>query len=202
MTTLLSTQSLNLAELPCHSRSSSPNVSDTNIDRDSIAQPEALTFQEYQKVVLQHPTACISEMKNDDTFSIIWDSGASMCISGDKQDFVGKITPVQDAVVKGIVSGLKIEGIGRVRWSVLDTEGKLRHLVLPAYYVPKTRQRLLSTSVFCKEYPKNSISIEGDTWVIGNGQNDSHHSSIDVYINPMNNLPTSTCFCHSAVQEL
>ena len=125
MTTLLSTQSLNQAELPCHSRSSSPNVSDTNIDRDSIAQPEALTFQEYQKVVLQHPTACISEMKNDDTFSIIWDSGASMCISGDKQDFVGKITPVKNAVVKGIVSGLKIEGTGRVRWSVLDTEGKL-----------------------------------------------------------------------------
>ena len=48
-----------------------------------------------------------------------------MCISGDKRDFIGKIEPLTNAVVKGIVSGLKIEGIGRVQWSVLDTEGKL-----------------------------------------------------------------------------
>ena len=67
----------------------------------------------------------MAAMNSDDTFSVIWDSGASMCISGDKRDFIGKIEPLTNAVVKGIVSGLKIEGIGRVRWSVLDTEGKL-----------------------------------------------------------------------------
>ena len=113
----------------------SSGVSDTNVIRDSIKQPEALTAQD---IILQHPSACIAAMDNDDTFSIIWDSGASMCISGDKRDFIGKITPVKNAVVNGIVSGLKIEGTGRVRWSLLDVEGKLRHLVLPAYYVPKT----------------------------------------------------------------
>ena len=62
-----------------------------------------------QDVVLQHPSACIATMDNDDIFSIIWDSGASMCISGDKRDFTGKIKPVKNAVVKGIVSGLNIK---------------------------------------------------------------------------------------------
>ena len=141
-------------------------------------------------------------MNNDDTFLVIWDSGASMCISGDKQDFIGKIKPLNNAVVKGIVSRLKIEGIGRVRWSELDTKGKLRHLMLPAYYVPKTQQRLLSTSVFCKEYPKNTISIKGDTWVVENNHNDPSQSSIDVYINPLNKFPTSTCFWHNAVKQI
>ena len=165
----------------------------------SIAELQALFSQD---VVLQHPSACMAAMNNDDTFSVIWDSGASMCISGDKQEFIGKIKPLNNAVVKGIVSGLKIEGIGRVRWSVLDTEGKLWHLMLPAYYVPKTWQRLLCTSVFCKEYPKNTISIEGDTWVVENNQDDQSQSSIDVYINPFNNLPTSTCFQDNAVKQI
>ena len=74
--------------------------------------------------------------------------------------------------------------------------------MLPAYYVPKTQQRLLSTSVFCKEYPKNTISIEGDTWVVENNHDDPSQSSIDVYINPLNNLPTSTCFCHNAIKQI
>ena len=79
-------------------------------------------------MILQHPSACMAAMENDDTFSVIWDSGASMCITGDNQDFIGKIKPLTNAVVKGIISGLKIEGMGHVRWSVLDTKGKLQHL--------------------------------------------------------------------------
>ena len=140
----------------CVSDSTSPKaelpnkLNPNDVDSKSTAQLQALFTQD---VILQHPSACMAAMEKDDTFSVIWDSGASMCISGDKRDFIGKIKPLANVVVKGIVSGLKIEGMGHVRWSVLDTEGKLRHLKLPAYYVPKTRQRLLSTSVFCKVYP-------------------------------------------------
>ena len=125
------------AELPCqcvHS-STSQNVTTGKTDKQSIAELQVLFSQD---VILQHPSACMAAMNSDDTFSVIWDSGASMCISGDKRDFIGKVKPLSNAVVKEIISGLKIERIGRVRWSVLDTEGKLQHLMLPAYYVPKT----------------------------------------------------------------
>lgn len=153
--------------------------------------PQALFSED---VILQHPGACLAAMNPEDTFSIIWDSGASMCITHDKRDFVNKIKPMDNAVVSGISSGLEIKGLGRVRWSVLDTNGKLRHLLLPAYYVPKTRQRLLSTSVFCKAYPKNPISISGNTWIVKSNPHDKRQSGIDIYINSLNNLPTSTSF--------
>ena len=38
-----------------------------------------------------------------------------MCISGDKRDFITNITPI-NAVVKGITSGLAIEGKGKVKY--------------------------------------------------------------------------------------
>ena len=37
------------------------------------------------KTVLQHPAACV--MNTEDSYSIIWDSGASMCILNNKADF-------------------------------------------------------------------------------------------------------------------
>ena len=90
---------LSKAELP---NKLNPN----NVDSKSIAQLQALFTQD---VILQHPSACMAAMNNDDTFLVIWDSGASMCIRGNKQDFIGKIKPSNNAVVKGIVSGLKID---------------------------------------------------------------------------------------------
>ena len=41
--------------------------------------------QHWTKVILQHPTACTVAL--DDTYSVIWDSGASLCITNDKADY-------------------------------------------------------------------------------------------------------------------
>jgi hypothetical protein len=49
-------------------------------------------------------------MSHEDTFSLIWDSGASMCITGDKRDFIDAIQPISGAKIRGIVSGLSIKG--------------------------------------------------------------------------------------------
>ena len=62
-----------------------------------------------QDIILSHPWACMAEMSKDDSFSVIWDSGASMCISGDKQDFISELESV-DAMVKGITGRLEIKG--------------------------------------------------------------------------------------------
>ena len=121
-----------------------------------------------------------------------------MCVSPDKRDFIGPIRKLpKGANIQGISNNLKIEGSGTVLWSVLDTNGNLRNLKLPCYYIPKLHQRLLSTTVFSKSYPDSTISATAKAWTITqNGQ------TIDIYINPRNNLPTSTCFRKSAVSSI
>ena len=112
------------------------------------------------KATIPHPRALCDSTKTEDTFTIIWDSGASSCISFDKNDFVGPLTPVEgNAIYKGITNGLRIEGVGHVLWSVMGTLGQLRHLNLPAYYIHKIKQRLLSPTVFKKTYPNNRIIL-------------------------------------------
>ena len=121
------------------------------------ARPTALLNE---SVILSHPCACKASMKKEDTFVIIWDSGCSISVSPDRDDFVGPLTkPPNKSSIQGISNSLKIQGIGHVRWSVLDTKGKLRHLKLPAHFIPKLNQRLLSTSSFTNVHPDNSITV-------------------------------------------
>ena len=95
-------------------------------------------------------------------------------------------------MIKGITQGLRIEGIGTVQWSLMDVHGNLRHLLLPAYYIPSLTQHLLSTTAFNKAYPGNSIAVGSPCWRIAENPNDPLETAIDVYINRCNNLPTST----------
>ena len=78
---------------------------------------------------------------------VVWDSGASICVSFDKNDFVGHIQPVPTmARLRGFFrNGPRIHGIGHIAWSFTDVNGMLRTLKLPALYVPDVKQRLLST---------------------------------------------------------
>ena len=80
-------------------------------------------MKDWTKVVLQHPTACDMSMSN--TYNIVWDSGASMCITNNKTDFVRPIAPIKNAKVDGINSHMKLEGVGTVCWSILDSSGNI-----------------------------------------------------------------------------
>ena len=153
-------------------------------------------------VILQHPKACQAEMRPQDNFSVVWDLGASMCITNCKTDFVGETEQIKPVQVDGISSTLKLEAIGKVCWSLLDTNGKLRNIYLPAYYAPEARQRLLTTSVFCKHYPKNKISLTSNSWTIQPDPDVAHENAIDIIINPINNLPMTTCFRGKSLNQL
>jgi hypothetical protein len=50
-----------------------------------------------------------------------------------------------------------ITGRGHVAWSFLDTKGMLRTLKLPAYYVPASGMRLLSTTSLLQHYPNEFL---------------------------------------------
>ena len=59
---------------------------------------------------LIHPCACRAAMPSKSNFPIIWDSGASLCISNDKSDFVGQIKLVFKHVhgISSNSSGVKV----------------------------------------------------------------------------------------------
>ena len=81
-------------------------------------------------------------------------------------------------------------------WSLKDSKGNLRDSQLPCYCIPRLKQRLLSTSVFCKVYPDSSITVNNNHWIAKKkGQ------SIDAFINPRNNLPTSACCRKDAIHK-
>ena len=134
----------------------------------------------------------------DGAFPVIWDSGASITISPDRR---GAISPPSTITqLNGIAKGQRIEGEGKVHWSFHDSSGKLHTLELPAYYVPKIRVRLLSTtSLLQTAYSEETIKVEAHQLTMSGIEGDSNRSSIVALVNPDNNLPTSQASRQPAV---
>jgi hypothetical protein len=68
---------------------------------------------------------------------VLWDTGATLSVSNDRNDFVTDIHPLQqNNIMKGLQHGIKIEGIGEVVYYVYDVDGIEFCLQSPAYYIP------------------------------------------------------------------
>ena len=77
-------------------------------------------------------------------FPIIFDSGASVAISGFKNDFVSDIQePSSEIRLGGMANGMLVKGIGKVKWS-LQTGSDTVVIHTQCYYVPNAKVRLIS----------------------------------------------------------
>jgi hypothetical protein len=151
-------------------------------------------------MVLQAPAKFRNAMKKESTFSIIWDSGASISISPNKGDFVGPVTTAGVGTrLKGTAKGLSIQGQGQVMLTVLDASGQLRALKVPAYYVPQARVRLLSTTSLLQSYPDETISMEAHQLTLSGIRGSSRCDPVVARVNPSNNLPMTTSYLCSEV---
>ena len=148
------------------------------------------------------PSRLRDTLSKESSFQIIWDSGASGCISHDIDDFVGDIDkPESIRKLTGLAKGLAIAGTGHAEWAIPDEFGNHRVLHLPAYYVPKANVRLLSTTSFAQAYPGEKY-IGDHTGIRVTGiANDPNRGPIHAMINPANNLPMSTAYRANAVQK-
>ena len=156
--------------------------------------------EQWVKTVLNHPAACV--MNTDDSHSIVWDSGASMCISNDKADFEGEMKSMPNAKVDGINSHPEPEGFGTVRWTTLDTDSELRTFKLPAHCAPKARQKPLSTSTFSKICPHNEMKITPRSWTVKRNAKVKDKADVEVMTSPVNNLPMSICMRPNTVKKM
>jgi hypothetical protein len=151
-------------------------------------------------MALQAPAKFRNAMKKESTFLVIWDSGASISISPNKDDFIGTMdSPGIGTRLKGIVKGMSIQGKGHVMWVVLDTSGQLYALKVPAYYVPQARIRLLSTTSLLQSYPSETINMEAHQLTLSGTDGSEGRNAIIAQVNPSNNLPMTISYSYSNV---
>jgi hypothetical protein len=79
-----------------------------------------------------------------DEVHFIIDTGASITITFDEQDFDSPVHPVQPTTLKGIASGLSVKGIGDATYSFTTSKGdKIQVTLKNTLYVPDCKVRLL-----------------------------------------------------------
>jgi hypothetical protein len=79
-----------------------------------------------------------------DMVPLIIDTGASISLSPHKTDFLTPIRPVQNVQIKGIASGLTVEGVGDLFYTFRNDNGELQTMVLrDCLYVPQCVVRLI-----------------------------------------------------------
>jgi hypothetical protein len=114
------------------------------------------------------------------------DTGASCCISNNRNDFI-TFQPSSNRALSGIANGLQIEGTGTVCWCILNDNGDEVQLhIHNSLYVPSLPINLLSPQQICQQTKHLDdgfvIGASHDTLRFANHQRTIHY-------NPTNNLP-------------
>ena len=87
--------------------------------------------------------------KGDDLVPIVIDSGASISLTANYNNFVGPICPVTITELRGLSHTTKVHGVGKVEWTVRDMFGAMRTIKTQAYYIPDATVRLFSPQATC-----------------------------------------------------
>ena len=84
---------------------------------------------------------------------VIFDTGASLGITFDKNDFDGPLTlPEGDLRLRGMAQGLRIEGIGTVTYTFQNGNDDEVEIKSNCFYIPKAKVHLLSPQrLFCQK---------------------------------------------------
>ena len=129
------------------------------------------------------------------SYKVIWDSGASVCVTPDREDFIEYTRDSDIPHVKGI-GGIESEvmGQGTVSWCVHDNNGSLRTLNLPAYHIPTCKSRLISTSALLKAYKGEFITVDAAKLQLSGKKGNKHRNSVNVFNHPSTRLPTSSVY--------
>ena len=101
-----------------------------------------------------------ASMAEEDSFTVLWDSGATICVTNDINDFVVPPgSPGLMTTLEGLAKGMRVTGRGIVEWTVIDIDGKPRPLRVEAYLVPSSTCKLLSTTALLRTYPEEKIEL-------------------------------------------
>jgi hypothetical protein len=151
-------------------------------------------------MALQAPIQYNNEMRSGSPFDVIWDSSASITVSPDQLDFVGRYEKLPMMIkLSGLARGLNIKGQGHVMWSARNMEGLLRVIKVPAYNVPGCKICLLSTSSLLQTYIGEQIILHDIKLTLSGESSDPTRGAVIAMNNSSNNLPTSQFYNQSDV---
>jgi hypothetical protein len=155
------------------------------------------------KAALMAPHMLREELEDGSSFEVVWDSGASHSITHCKEDFHGEIkNPGIIKKLTGLARGLNIKGVGTVAWTFLNADGDPRTIMVPAYYVPGSPVRLMSTAQVLQLNPDESIVLSGNSATLSGVEDDPARRPVIAYVNPASNIPSSTCYRLNDVQHV
>ena len=118
---------------------------------------------------------------------VLFDSGANICVTNQRDDFVAGFTPSDgNGMVDGIGKALSIKGQGQVAWTFKADNGMYRTLVLPAYYIPTSNARIASLQVILQTYSGEFVSMTADELTLSGDQS---VPSLTIPISSKSNLP-------------
>ena len=140
-------------------------------------------------------------------FPIIWDTGASICVTHDKNDFVSFSDTIGEIVKSKSLGGLakhskvKVEGEGFVVWLVKDVNNRYRTMKLPCAYIPKSQVRLLSTSVLGTQLQGEEFVIRGDQATLSGVPSDILRGEVRIDKDVHSNLLVSRGCLNSSIDS-
>ena len=74
----------------------------------------------------------------------------------------------------------------------MDVNGKLRVIEIPAYYVPESPVKLLSTAQTLQHYDGETIVLDDQAATLSGLKGDPTRGQVKALVNPYNNIPTCT----------
>ena len=132
----------------------------------------------------QRMTVYLSDQGND-LLPIVIDSGASISLTANYNDFVGPIRPATITELQGLSHTTKVHGVGQVKWTVRDVFGTTRIIKTQAYYVPEATVRLFSPQTYFREQQKGHLQLDHSRTTL-----ELHDGSVLHFpYNATNNLP-------------
>ncbi len=129
---------------------------------------------------------------NRKAFNVVWDSGASLSVTNDKNDFVS-FEPLDIYVDTVGRSDTKTCGIGMVKYNVISTNGELHTIISKAFYIPTAKQKLLSITDVLSKLPGGKFYMSASCTVLETPN--KMVSELEIKNDPATNLPTSQAFC-------
>ena len=94
---------------------------------------------------------------------VIFDTGASLAITGDEQDFLpDTLTEVTSLKPGGMAAGAPITGVGNVAWIFPCINGDQIAIIIKCYLVPSATARLLSPQNIFDKQNGNTRKFWGD----------------------------------------
>ena len=120
--------------------------------------------------------------KDDATFNVLIDTGASVNISGHASGFVGGLSGLVSLQPGSTINGLNgptaAKGIGELLWQVVDDDGTIRSLCSPGYYVPGATMRLFSPQTLFRQHKAGRLTLDSHGLILklpGGGSITVHH---------------------------